>query len=791
MIRILVLTLASLFFLNTAQAASGSLPLRNAFGRDLMDNETIAIDGEVEGKQATVVLRIDDASSNDYASRANFERSFTPGPFHWEIGVKGLRASSGRLLDLKSVRELRMFSPGGGAVSIASIRVKAFEPLAQGALAYSFGAEDAPVFPGFERVLPASTMIVQGHPQAIRRPGPDPLIASGVAGVETLIIPWAASRARVTLWTEDPGDWEMLPHPLERRIRVYGIAPADVLYERYTPDEWYRKRYLRGLRDEHGEHDDAWTAYGQKRGGLISFETDAGPQGIRIQFAGDSQASAFLNAITVEPAGQSAARDEAEARRAAWYRDTWPVVPAAKDASQPRRPEVLKASAAPGTGIHISVSLESAILVEHPEPVIVRPALGAASLDVKVWASQRRLERGGAAGSVLTLAGNTLRADIGAMPLEPGLPRRYDLWVAVPAGTPPGLYRGAFGIAQERAAGVPIEIEVLPVTLPPVTKPAGFYLDEAPQWNWFWGMNERRKDQLACDLRFLEALGITGNAPALTAPIGEGADAFLSDMQMANAAHNATPWLAYAAAKRVAGRVGPVESASFLREAEARARAAGLVPPLWSVADEPGNADARGFNLAGWVQALRTGVPGIKLGAQLNTPADARLAPLFDTVIVNQGYGADAVDIARTKHSGPEVWLYNTGRLRATAGLWLWQTAATRYIQWHARMPTADPFDPLDGREADVQMFLPSVEACPAQPDINRAIFEMAEGLNDQRWLLWLAGQQSPEAAALAGDLQQRFGGRFEKAAALENPDLEAIRDSIVKLARETKLSQP
>ena len=412
------------------------------------------------------------------------------------------------------------------------------------------------------------------------------------------------------------------------------------------------------------------------------------------------------------------------------------------------------------------------------------------TLEVKIWAAQSRLERGGAAGTVLSLADKTLRADIGALPLRPGQPRRYDLWIAVPDVTPPGLYRGAFGIAQDRAARVAIEIEVLPVTLPPVAKPAGFYLDEAPQWNWFWGLQERRKDQLACDLQFLESLGITGNAPALTAPFGEGMDTFLSDMELASAARNAAPWLAYAAAKRVAARVGPVESAYFLRDAEERAKAAGLVPPVWSVADEPSNADARGFNLRGWVEALRRAVPGIRLGAQLNASADAKLAPLFDVAIVNQGFGTDAADIARTKSSGPEVWLYNTGRFRATAGLWLWLTEASRYIQWHARMPTADPFDPLDGRESDIQMFLPSVEACPAQPDIDRGVFEMAEGLTDQRWLLWLTGQHSAEAEGLAEGLRRRLGGRFERAGALANSDLDAIRDSIAALARKRKLSQ-
>jgi hypothetical protein len=789
-IRLLASALAVLlpFGIGEASGQGVSLPAYFDFQGKLDRDGIVAIEGRVSGDRgAALVVRIDDAASKDYASRANLERALPRGPFHWEIGIRGLRTSSGRPIDWKSVQGLRLFSPDGGSVAIASVSVKMPEPFAAGVLAYSFGAEDAPLFPGFTRVLPDNPMIVAGHPTAIRRPGPDPLVASGIAGVEKIKIGWREPRARVTLWTEDPGEWELLPHPLERRIRVNG---TDVLYERLTPGEWLERRYLRGLRDEHTEEDDAWTAYGRKRGGLVSFEVNAAPEGLVIELAGDSPSATFLNAVVVEPAGQTSGRDEAEARRAGWYRDSWPVAKAGQVASPPAPSSVLKATGAPGSGLHVQAVFTAHNPIARPRLAVDAPALDGVRLDVRVWAAVRKLERLGAGGTVLKPAENALLTDIAAFPLRVGETRTYDLWITIPSDSPPGLYRGSIGIQGSGAETIPIEIEVLPVLLPPAGKAAGFYLDEAPQWNWFYGFQSRRRHQLSCDLKLLESFGILGNAPALSAPIGEGSEDFLSEMEGASAAHNAAPWLAYSAAKRVVGRVGAQESAAWLRGAEERAKADGLTPPIWSVADEPSNADSQGFNIKALVQTLRAGVPGIKLAAQLNSPQDAALAPLFDVAIVNQGFGIDEAIIARLKRSGADVWLYNTGRPRATAGLWLWLTEASRYVQWHARMPTADPFDPLDGREGDVQMIFPSAEACPAQPSIHRDLLRMAEGIADQRWLNWLAAQRTPEAEALAQGIRQRFGGRFDCVRDLSGEDFDALRGSIIELARRAQLSQ-
>jgi hypothetical protein len=137
----------------------------------------------------------------------------------------------------------------------------------------------------------------------------------------------------------------------------------------------------------------------------------------------------------------------------------------------------------------------------------------------------------------------------------------------------------------------------------------------------------------------------------------------------------------------------------------------------------------------------------------------------------------------RARTRGKEVWLYNTSLPRLTAGQWLFHSPANRYLQWHARMPTADPFDPTDGREGDVQMVYPSMEACPQTPTIHRDLLEMAEGVVDQRWLAWLASQRDPMAKELAGRLARELGS-WDMARKTTTAQLQIRRESIIAFAR-------
>jgi len=439
---------------------------------------------------------------------------------------------------------------------------------------------------------------------------------------------------------------------------------------------------------------------------------------------------------------------------------------------------------APGTGARITLAVRGGATA-HPQVALDAPETGGVALRARIWAGQWRLTREGAADTVLRLTDDLLRADVEALRLGPERARTYKLWLQAPEEAPPGDYRGALSVRAGRSViRLPILAEVPAVRLPANNR-AGFYLDEAPHWRWFAGTGQRAA-QTACDLAFLASMGIRGNAPALATPAPPDFTAFFDDMRAANHAQTAAPWLAYAPLKRLLAREGS-EAPQTLANLAKRLEASGLPRPVWSLADEPGNADQVAQGLTDEARRLRASVPDVRLAGHLNAPHDGGLAPLFDVILINQGYGIDRHGIAAAERAGPQVWLYNTGRPRLTAGLWLWATGARRYLQWHARMPTADPFDPLDGREGEVQMIYPRATPCPAQPHIDRRLLHMAEGVVDGRWLAWLDAQSSEAARALRRQIKQQLGATWASAAKLGPAEVAAIRREIIALAKSSE----
>ena len=773
----------------------------------------IVIEGTIAAKQpVTLVLRVDDTQSNGYAARVNDERSFANGKFKWRKSLKSLKTTNARMLDPKAITRMILFLAKGEAdINITSFRMEEVEPLPMGAKALSFGGWDAPLPSGFERVLAADTRI-QGQPFIIRRPAPDPLVSGGLRGLSKVHIDWPKGRALVSLWTEDVGEWEHLPFPLDRKISING---KDVFTARLTPPQWIKSRYLAASDQEPQNNPTPWPEFGQHRGGLVSAEVDVGYDGINIEQLGDSPAALFLSAALVEPAGQRAALDQVLKNRAQWYAENFALgadenqkpanyieVEALNtqalntqalntQASKPR----LKLTLAPNTGARGSISVHTKIGIAAPELSLVTPEtlipgpkLGTPSLPFRIWAAQRQLDRTNAGSNLLVVKDERLRTQLRKFPIKPDQPRRYEIWVDAPIKTSAGIYTGEIKIGDTKnSATVILEIEVLPVDLPPVAKPSGFYLDEAPHLVWFAWPTDARRRQIGCDVATLNSFGINGSAPALSTPINDRNDEFMLDAQLAAQNGNVFPWMAYAPATRAIQSQGLEQATRSINDADNRLIAKGFQRMIWSVADEPSNPDLAAGDLNGWVQALRKNASGVQLAAHLNTRKDRALVPLFNTVMVNAGYGIDISDLEDIKAKNVQPWLYNTGKPRFTAGLWLWRTAAKHYIQWHARMPTADPFDPTDGREGDVQMFYPSMEICPAQPDMNADILGMAEGIIDQRWLSWLDKRSEPEAKTLENSIRTQLDAPFETISQLDDKAMAKIRNDIINLATKLK----
>jgi hypothetical protein len=103
--------------------------------------------------------------------------------------------------------------------------------------------------------------------------------------------------------------------------------------------------------------------------------------------------------------------------------------------------------------------------------------------------------------------------------------------------------------------------------------------------------------------------------------------------------------------------------------------------------------------------------------------------------------------------------LYDMPDVEAAAGFHLWRTGAAGYLQWHGRAIGADPFDPTDSGEADVQLYPMQPEPCAAVPDLDLRLLQIGRGVADLRWMLWLeaAAARSPDARALLAELRQEI----------------------------------
>ena len=746
------------------------------------DRDQIRIEGQFEAdKPATLVLRVDDGNSPSYAERVNVERVTLSGKVSWTVPLKGLRTSGGRLIDASRLQRIRLFvGSGTGRISTEVFSIEPVPQLPAGVLGLSFGSAEAPLFSGFTRVTPDDPRIIGKRPIAVLRPGADTLIASGVRGLERLHISWPAGRARVALWTEDLGDWETLPAVLERRIRVNGV---DLAQTRRSPEQWLRDRYLRFRNEEAPAGAEPWHTYGSRRGGLVKAEVNVGAGGIEIELAGDSAAATFLSAVLIEPVETATTTlDWVESERARIFRAAWtagPVEPQKlADASVVIGGDAveLRAVVAPGSGIRIVVDVASPRVLPGAN-FAAEWADDTTGLTVRGYAAVWKLERLSASSNLLRRQRRFLRSDLEEVAIEAAEPRRFVLWLDATAEASPGVHRGtlSFGPAGKRAV-VNLTVTVLPISLPPAPRQAGFYLDVAPHWSGFADEEARQFSQSGCDLTELASFGVTGNAPPLATPFANRKSRFVSDMLQALQNATAPGFIAYAPAKRLRERLGITEAATAIAEVEMTLRSRNIPTPVWSIADEPSNPGHADDDLSRLASALRQRAPEAKLAAHLNSPDDWRYVGLFDTVLINGGFGLDAATIRKLHSRGLKVWIYNTETIRWSAGFGIVSLGAERYLQWHARMPAADPFDPTDGREGDVQVFYPGAEPCGAR-DINADLLEMAEGIVDQRWLAWLETRAEPEARAL----RENLAG---SAVSTQGFDAAEARSRIIDLAR-------
>jgi hypothetical protein len=533
-----------------------------------------------------------------------------------------------------------------------------------------------------------------------------------------------------------------------QRISANGL---EVWSRQYSPKSWINSVYLRGRPGLTYSSADAWTLFGERPEQRISFRANVDNRGLQLSFSGTQPEAGFVAGILAETEADFPVRRAVEAERADWWRKNWPVQGLPPEPSEStedipavnQRPllQALQGEiiAAPDTSTNLLFDLFNDDSGITPSAKISAPNGSGWQLSSRLYWGHWMLRRSALASTLLKPTNRYLRTHPPAYNQIHGLPARLHVRIDVPAGAPAGVYLGDIQVqVGETVLHSPLRIRVVHVVLPKPNRPIGAYLERPVHFDWFEETRILADRALECDLRFLRRQGLTGIAPPLSTPVSHADfEKFVEQIRSAAATGFTPPYFAYTPLKRLQQTMGIDAALTRLAELEQRLKQMGLPPPLWASADEPSNPgqEYTADKIKRYASAFS---PTLRLAGQLNNPKDKQRLDAFDVVLINQGYGIDRADVDNIKAQGINVWFYNLDNLRAAAGFYLWRTGADGYLHWHARMPTADPFDPTDGREDDIQFLYPMTDPCPSAPDVDVDLFRLSEGIVDLRWLLWL-----------------------------------------------------
>lgn len=723
-----------LFFLHTSLWAASSLKW------DYLEHPrpTRTTVYEISGNNTTeysqiVIVRLDDQISASYAQRVNEERWVRPGPFSFSIQPASLQTPQNRFLDLENLFQMLVFTQANIAFSpIIERQTASF----RSSFLFDFGPQKSPVFPGFSLLDKSSPLLKNSQPTAFIRKGADSLIRDGLKGITQIEIPLKNGLWHIHMWTEDIGEWETLPPLYERRIRING---HDISVIRQNHEGWIRQGYLLGKKTTLAPT--PWQAFGKRRGGLVSHVIEVKNRLIKIELAGSTPQATSLTALIIEPFGTGHFK-QIQKNRKTWFQSRWPY-----EEGKPDQSGLLSQNVFAGETLFMTVPHAQIKSVHLPQPLSSKILYATASFRRKT------------AGSGLLLRQNHRYSP----DIEPD--GATILRIHIPSHTPPASYIGNLRLTTQPAHT--FTLKVSPFPKPVITKSIGLYLENAPHIK----DQNRRSTQAWCDLDFLRNLGFTAMAP----PLGSTPTSFHKDLKRAQS-FGFRDILAYTPIKRM-DKATLKNILKHLDETQTK-------QPLWSIADEPSNTD-QAQNLAAVSAFLQTESQFAKRAGHLNNPSDVKYLRYLDLVLINAGFGVNPKKIKHLKKAGITPWLYNMQAPRLATGFYLWKLQAEGYLHWHARMPSADPFDPTDGREDDVQLLYPSAQLCLAHPDIDLQLIEMVQGLSDLRWLLWLDKQAQTKASArkLQRDIHQKTPAQWEKARSLPPAHWDNLKVSIQKLA--------
>jgi hypothetical protein len=658
-----------------------------------------------------LVVRIDDQWRPAYVDRVNLERTVPPGDFALSLPLEGLTTPSGRSFDSDKIKQVIVFSGSDVSLRLDRVEMSGDRALPAGAQGWDLGPRGSPIWPGFQSIdldFPGLQGVqLKAYDRGRRQQATEGLTTDGIRGIDKLVLPLKQGQWRITLWLQNRGEWEYLPHPLKRDVRINGRPIWSLDYA--SPQDWIEDVYLGRLDDEYRPGDDVWRTFGCQCEGRVTAVVDVAEEGLVIELSGDGPEAGYLAAVLAEPALGPDVVGQVETERADWWRRNWPVAESTADqvTAPSLRASQEKLIVAPGTTAVAKFELRLPAAGPAPIVDIAAPALGDIRLTTRLRWGRWQLRRKTLSASLLEPVNGHLRGDLAELPSNSALPRLFHVQIDVPSDAPPGEYTGLLNIRLgELALQGPLNVLVPDVRLPEPGRPIGLYLEPPVHLGWFDATRPQKAEAVACDLQLLRGMGLTGVAPGLATPDAASSKAqFLGGVEQVRSAGFGGPVLAYAPFKRLLAGRGLDAAIQAVDQMHTETTARGLGPVVWSIADEPSNAghDVGLSDIRARAQEL---APGVQFAGHLNHPGDRQYLELLDIVLINEGFGVDQRDIEEVRQAGAKPWLYNMTNRRMAAGFYLWRVGAEGYLQWHGRMPTADPFDPTDGREDDVQLAL-------------------------------------------------------------------------------------
>lgn len=768
----------------------------------LQEAEQLVIRGENTTSQPLlVIVRIDDQQSHDYSSRFNAERMVAAGVFELVFSPAELKESNPDKtpLDINRLERIYVFSDQPEDLKVHSVSKQSRQDSPDHIIALDFGPD---VLDGTQQVALNNTGKVElkGVLQQINRPGSDPWIRDGIAGIDQLRLPLAKGIWRLHLYREDIGEWENLPRQqnLDIRIGERIISAPESLAD---PVDWYQRHYLKFYQQI--AQSDPWQDVVSQRGLVQTFDVVHEGGWLTIEFLGGTPQERYLAGllaqVMVPDSGQPkqlstqssdrtgdertslSAVQWLDSQREDYFRQHWFVEKNSREYKGVAFGGSLQRYVADNETDWLTIDIDVPedgvylLQISDPDQVLQEKRLAIPrwyrdGSHNRLYKSHRHLKM--LADDQLLVAGKH----------QVILSYRWPLSLANAGKRQSGMTLQL--LAKNSKTGSMAVQEAMKITLLSTGNQldnnaanVGIYLDAAPHLNWFPEWQRFSIAQTYCDLKFLAQYGLKALAPPLVTPTQNNSRLWQQQLDLYEGFYPNQKLLAYTPFKRLQRYMQGPELAAYLTGLYERFPQSSKL--YWSVADEAHKSQYTSIYKAG--QDLHSANPSAKTAGQLNNPSQNTIIDQLDLVLINHGFGVDADTLSRLE--GREVWLYNMPFPRLASGAFSWRTGAGGYIQWHGRMPTANPYDPTDGREADYHFFPPSPVMCMAKPDIDRRLLDLVKGRNDGLWLTWLAKQKLPEAKSMLQSLQQQISPDWQRSRQITEQQLDDWVVAIKKLA--------